>query len=50
MLLHLPRPESHGGKPRIKNGSALAGHGAAAVRDGITRTITGPTPGEVHPA
>ena len=40
MLLHLPRLEGHDGKPRIKNGPALAGHGAGAVRDAITRTIT----------
>ena len=29
----------HGG-PRTKNGPALAGHGAEAVRDAITRAIT----------
>ena len=29
----------HGDSPRIKNGPALAGHGAEAVRDAITRTI-----------
>lgn len=39
MLLHLPRLEGHGDAPRIKNGPALAGHGAEAVRDAITRTI-----------
>jgi len=39
MLLHLPRLEGYDGKPRIKNGPALAGHGAGAVRDAITRTI-----------
>jgi IS30 family transposase len=37
MLLHLPRMEGHGARPGIKNGPALAGHGA--VRDAITRTI-----------
>ena len=40
MLLHLPRLDGHGCGPRIKNGPALAGHGAEAVRDAITRTIT----------
>ena len=39
MLLHLPRLEGHGDGPRAKNGPALAGHGAEAVRDAITRTI-----------
>ncbi|WP_040637887.1 IS30 family transposase [Microvirga lotononidis] len=39
MLLHLPRLAGHGDWPRIKNGPALAGHGAEAVRDAITRTI-----------
>ena len=39
MLLHLPRQEGHGSTPRIKNGPALAGHGAEAVRDAIARTI-----------
>ena len=39
MLLHLPPMEGHGG-PRVKNGPALAGHGAEAVRDAIATTIT----------
>jgi IS30 family transposase len=39
MLLHLPRMDGHGG-PRIKNGPALAGHGAEAVRDAIASSIT----------
>ena len=40
MLLHLPRMEGHGtGKP-VKNGPALAGHGAEAVRDAIVGTIS----------
>lgn len=38
MLLHLPRMEQHGQVP-VKNGPALAGHGAAAVRDAIAKTI-----------
>ncbi len=40
ILLHLPRMAAYGELARIKNGPALAGHGAAAVRDAITRTIT----------
>src|SRR5277367_486971 len=40
MLLHLPRMPEHGCGPRVKNGPALAGHGADAVRDAIARTIT----------
>lgn len=40
MLLHLPRMEGHGtGKP-VKNGPALAGHGAEAVREAIAETIS----------
>ncbi len=39
MLLHLPRLEGHGTTPRTKNGPALAGHGAQAVRDAIDATI-----------
>ncbi len=39
MLLHLPRMAGHGG-PRAKNGPALAGHGAEAVRDAIASSIT----------
>jgi IS30 family transposase len=38
MLLHLPRMERYG-EPRTKNGPALAGHGAEAVRDAIASTI-----------
>jgi IS30 family transposase len=40
MLLHLPRMPDHGCGARVKNGPALAGHGAEAVRDAIARTIT----------
>ena len=40
MLLHLPPMEGHGTEPRAKNGPALAGHGAEAVRDAIAREIT----------
>jgi IS30 family transposase len=38
MLLHLPPMVGQG--PRAKNGPALAGHGAEAVRDAIAATIT----------
>jgi len=39
MLLHLPRMERHGMDKSVKNGPALAGHGAEAVRDAIAGTI-----------
>jgi IS30 family transposase len=39
LLLHLPRMEGHGDEPRVKNGPALAGHGAEAVRDAIAMSI-----------
>ena len=35
MVLHLPRADGHGSTPRVKNGPALAGYGAHAVRDAI---------------
>jgi IS30 family transposase len=38
MLLQLPRMDDYG-QPRIKNGPALAGHGAEAVRDAIASSI-----------
>ncbi len=40
MLLHLPRMEGYGVQERVKNGPALAGRGAEAVRDAIAATIT----------
>jgi IS30 family transposase len=40
ILLHLPPMAGHGCGVRTKNGPALAGHGAEAVRDAITRAIT----------
>ena len=40
MLLHLPRMEGYGVESRVKNGPALAGRGAQAVRDAIATTIT----------
>jgi IS30 family transposase len=39
MLLHLPRLHGYGDQPRAHNGPALAGHGAAAVRDAIAASI-----------
>jgi IS30 family transposase len=39
LLLHLPPMPGHGRFPRAKNGPALAGHGAEAVRDAITCTV-----------
>src|SRR5213080_3387333 len=39
MLLHLPRMQGHGDRPRVKNGPALTGHGAAAVRDAIATSL-----------
>ena len=39
MLLYLPPMGGQDG-PRVKNGPALAGHGAEAVRDAIADTIT----------
>jgi len=38
MLLHLPRMTDHGA-PRMKNGPALAGHGAEAMRAAIASSI-----------
>ena len=38
ILLHLP--PMHDPVPRVKNGPALAGHGAGAVRDAIAAAIT----------
>ena len=39
MLLHLPPLPGHGEQPREKRGPALAGHGAHAVRDAITKAM-----------
>jgi IS30 family transposase len=38
MLLHLPRMDEYG-QARVKNGPALAGHGAEAVRNALVATI-----------
>jgi IS30 family transposase len=40
VLLHLPRMPGRDDEVRKKNGPALAGHGAEAVREAVTRTIT----------
>lgn len=40
MLLHLPRLPGYGAEPRVKNGPALAGYGAEAMRQVITERIT----------
>ncbi|NRP75098.1 hypothetical protein ILFOPFJJ_06021 [Ensifer psoraleae] len=40
MLLHLPRMEGFQPGKGVKNGPALAGHGASAVRDAIARSMT----------
>lgn len=40
LLLHLPRMPEHGLEAPVKNGPALAGHGAQAVREAIARVIT----------
>jgi IS30 family transposase len=39
LLLHLPRMPEHAAQTRTNNGPALAGHGAAAVRDAIAAAI-----------
>ncbi|WP_331738844.1 IS30 family transposase [Embleya sp. NBC_00896] len=39
MLLHLPRMEGYGVQPRVKNGPALAGYGAEAMKDAIAARI-----------
>jgi IS30 family transposase len=39
MLLYLPRMLGHGEQPSVKNGPALAGHGAEAVRNAIAASI-----------
>ena len=39
LLLPLPRMDDHGSTPRQKNGPALAGHGAEAVRKAIAQAM-----------
>jgi IS30 family transposase len=46
VLLHLPPMQGHGG-PRAKNGPALAGHGAGAVRDAIAAALAS-LPGQLR--
>ena len=41
MLLHLPRQDGWGVEPQVKNGLALAGMGAEAMRDAITAQMVG---------
>jgi IS30 family transposase len=40
MLLHLPRMTGYGIEPRVKNGPALGGYGAEAMKHAITARIT----------
>jgi IS30 family transposase len=40
MLIHLPRMEGWGVEPRVKNGPALAGYGAQAMRDALATQMT----------
>jgi IS30 family transposase len=47
VLLHLPRMLDHGVTPRQKNGPALAGHGAEAVREAVAKAM-GPLPGPLR--
>ena len=39
LLLHLPRMEGYGATPRVKNGPALGGYGAEAMKDALATTI-----------
>ena len=40
MLLHMPRMDGYGVEPRVKNGPALAGYGAEAMREAIAAQMT----------
>ena len=40
LLVHLPRLEGYGTIPPVKNGPALAGYGAVAMKDALTATMT----------
>jgi IS30 family transposase len=40
MLLHLPRLAGWGSEARVKDGPALAGHGAVAMRSAIATQMT----------
>jgi IS30 family transposase len=39
MLVHLPRLDGYGVEPRVKNGPALGGYGAEAMRDALTAQV-----------
>ncbi|NIY69539.1 integrase core domain protein [Streptomyces malaysiensis] len=40
MLVHLPRAEDYGTIPPAKNGPALGGYGAMAMKDALATTMT----------
>ena len=40
MLVHLPRMDGYGVEPRVKNGPALAGYGAVAMKDALAAGFT----------
>jgi IS30 family transposase len=40
LLVHLPRLEGYGTIPPVKNGPALGGYGAIAMKDALTTTMT----------
>lgn len=40
LLVHLPRLEGYGTIPPVKNGPALGGYGAIAMKDALTSTMT----------
>ena len=40
MLVHLPRMQGYGTEPRVKNGPALGGYGAEAMRDALAAQMT----------
>jgi IS30 family transposase len=39
LLVHLPRLEGYGSVPPVKNGPALGGYGAVAMKDALTTTM-----------
>lgn len=39
LLVHLPRPDGYATIPKVKNGPALAGHGAEAMNIALTRSL-----------
>ncbi|MGE4164119.1 MAG: IS30 family transposase [Vicinamibacterales bacterium] len=39
LLVHLPRIEGYGLEPPVKNGPALGGYGAVAMKDALTSTL-----------